>query len=147
MAEPVDFLVGDGGATSLGTTWRSNDTRNNGGRWSEVDTRNNVVRMEERNVEKGFRLREAISESRPGATMQDRDLLVAASSLNFLRWVVPGGFRHLRSGWDAANESGVMNLWRAGAKRASAVAAISEDLRNDMAWRRKMLSPRLAKRL
>ena len=41
----------------------------------EVDTRNNVVRMAERKVEKGLRACGGIFESRPGATMQARDLL------------------------------------------------------------------------
>ena len=67
--------------------------------------------------------------------------------MNFLRWVVPGGSCHLRSGRNAVSESGVMELWRTGGRRASALAAISEGLRNDMVWWRKMLSTRPAKRL
>ena len=42
------------------------------------------------------------------------------SFLNFLRWIAPGGFRHLRSGWDSANESGAMDQWGSGAKGSSA---------------------------
>ena len=103
--------------------------------------------MQERKVEKGLRLREGVFESRSGATMGARDLLATASYLNFLHWVAPGGFCHLRSGWDVADEAGVMVSWRSGAKRAAAVAAMSENLRNDMVWRLKMLSPRPVKRL
>ena len=68
----------------------------------EVDARSNVVRMEGRKVEEGLRMCEAISESAPGATSQARDLLATVSYLNFLRWVAPGGFCHLRSGWNLA---------------------------------------------
>ena len=64
----------------------------------EVDTHNDVVRVEEREVEKGLRLREGILEPLSGATTQARDLLATASHLNFLQWVAPGGFCHLRSG-------------------------------------------------
>ena len=103
--------------------------------------------MEGRKVGRGLRLREGIFECRPGATMQARDLLSAVSYLSFLHCVVPGGFCHLRSGWNAANESGVMDPRRTGARRASAATAISEDLRNDMAWWRKMLATRPVRRL
>ena len=113
----------------------------------EIDTQDSVVRMEERKVEKGIRVREGIFESRPGATVPARDLLPAVSYLNFLRSAIPGGFCHLRSGWDAVNESGVMELRSTGARRASALATVSEDLRNDVAWRRKMLSTRPVKSL
>ena len=113
----------------------------------EVDAHNNVVRMETRKVEKGLRLRESIFGSEPGASMQARDLLATASYLIFLQWVAPGGFRHLRSGWNAVNVSGVMDLRRPGARRAAADAAISEDLRNDMAWWWEMLRARPVKRL
>ena len=65
----------------------------------EVGTQSNVVRMEERKVEKGLRPCEEIFESRPGAPMPARALLATVSYLNFLQWVVPGGFCHLRSGF------------------------------------------------
>ena len=91
----------------------------------EVDTHNNVVRMEERKVEEGLRLREGIFEPVPGASMQARGLLAAVSFLNFLQWVAPGGFCHPRSGWNAANESGAVDLWRHGARRAVADAVIT----------------------
>ena len=113
----------------------------------EVDTHNNVVRMEERKVEKGLRLRAGIFESEPGASMQARVLLATVSYLTFLQWVAPGGFRHLRSGWNAVNESGAMDLRRPGARRAAPDAVISEDLRNDMAWWWEMLRARPVKRL
>ena len=70
-----------------------------------------VVRMEGRKVEKGLRLCEGISESRPGATAQARDLLSTASYLNFLHWVAPGGFCRQRSGRHAVNESRATELW------------------------------------
>ena len=113
----------------------------------EVDARDGVVRMEGRRVDKGLRLRDEIFEARPGTTTQARDLLASVSFLNFLRWVFPGGFCHLRSGWGAVNESGAMGQWGAGVKRAPAVAAVTEDPRNDMVWWRKMLPTRPAKRL
>ena len=113
----------------------------------DVDARDGAVRMEGRKVDKGIRLREEIFEARPGTTMQARDLLASVSFSNFLRWVFPGGFCHLRSVWGAVNESGAMGQWGAGVKRAPAVAAVTEDLRNDMVWWRKMLPTRPAKRL
>ena len=53
----------------------------------------------------------------------------------------------MRSGWYAVNESGVMDLWRSGARRASAAATASEDLRNALACRWKTLRTRPVKRL
>ena len=80
-----------------------------------MDTKSNVVRLEERKVGKGLRLREEVFSVRPGAMFPARDLLATVSFLNFLHWVIPGGFRQLRPGRDAVNESGVMEMWRAGA--------------------------------
>ena len=37
-----------------------------------------------------------------------------ASHLNFLQRMVPGGCRHLRSGWNAVAEGGIMDRRRAG---------------------------------
>ena len=104
----------------------------------EVDTKSNAARLEERKVERGLRLREEVFGVHPGAVLPARGLLATASFLN-LHWVAPGGLRHLRSGWDAVNESGVMKLRRAGTRAASAVVLVSEALRNDMVWRWKML--------
>ena len=98
--------------------------------------------MEERKIEKGTRLRDALFGSQPGTTVPVRELLASASFFNFLHWVALGGFCHPRSGWAAVNESGAMDQWRSGAKRVSAEAVVSEQLRNDMLWWRKMLSPR-----
>ena len=67
--------------------------------------------------------------------MPARALLSSASFMNFLQWASPDGFRHLRSGWDAANDTWVMDLWRGGKKRAEYRYAVAEDLRNDMLWR------------
>ena len=102
--------------------------------------------MEERKIEKGLRSREALLGARPGSSVPARELLASVSFLNFFRWVAPGGFCHLRYGWDAVNESGAMDQWRSGAKGAPAQAAATEQLRNDMLWRRKILSPRAMKK-
>ena len=112
-----------------------------------VDTRENVVRMEEAKVAKGQRLCEEIAGANPGSEVSARDLLASVSFLNFLHWVVPGGFCHLRSGWDAVNGSGVMDLWRAGVRSPSTTVAISETLRNDMVWWWKMLEHRPPKNI
>ena len=52
----------------------------------EVDARNGVVRMEERNVNEGRRLRDEILGARPGSTIQARELLASVSFLIFLHW-------------------------------------------------------------
>ena len=75
----------------------------------EVDAREGVVRVENRRVEKGLRRREGIVGARPGTAILARGLLASASFLNFLRWVAPCDFCHLRSRWDAANKSGAMD--------------------------------------
>ena len=111
----------------------------------EVDMRENVVRMEESKVAKGQRLCEEVINTCSGAEMSARELLAAVSFLNFLHWVAPGGFCHLRSGWDTVNRSGIMDLWRAGARSPSVSVAIPEDLRNDMVWWWRMLERRPAK--
>ena len=80
----------------------------------EVDARANAVRLEERQVEEGLRLREEIVGAQLGAVAPARDLLATVSFLNFLHWVIPGGFCHLMSGWDAVDESGV---WTCGEPR------------------------------
>ena len=59
-----------------------------------ADARENVVRMEESKVTKGQRLREEIASANPGSEAPARGLLATASFLNFLRWVVAGGFCH-----------------------------------------------------
>ena len=107
-----------------------------------MDTRSNVVRLEERKVRKGLNLREGIFGAQPGVSVLARDLLASVSFLNFLHEVVPGGFCHLRSGWDTVNASGVMDLWRAGARAPPVRAAISEVLRNVMIWWWEMLERR-----
>ena len=112
-----------------------------------VDTQSGVVRMEERKIENGVRLREALFGAQPGSTVPARGLLASVSFLNFLDLVVPGGFCHLRSGWDSVNESGATDRRIAGAKRVFAQAAASEELRYDMLGRRKMLPPRPGKKL
>ena len=113
----------------------------------EVDTRENVVRMEENKVIKGQRLCEEVINAVPGSEMSARDLLATVSFLNFLHWVIPGGFCHLRSGWDTVNQSGIMDLWRAGARTPAVSVAVPEALRNDMVWWWRMLERRPAKNI
>ena len=111
----------------------------------EVDTLQGAVRVEARNVLKGMRQREEIFGALPASEMSARTLLATASFLGFLRWVIPGGFCHLRPGWGAVNESGAMGQWRSGRSRPSALAKVTEQLRNDTLWRRGMLSALPAK--
>ena len=105
--------------------------------------------LKEKKVAKALGLRQELFGLRTAyavsATVSARALLSAVSYQNFLRWVVPGGFRLPGSGWNARNETGVMELGRNGRGRAEAVA--SDGLRNDMPWRRKMLSARPTKGL
>ena len=98
--------------TKEGKRWRP--TRSIPWLGFEVDTRANVVRLEERKVEEGLRPCEEIFGAQLGAVVPARDLLATVSFLNFLHWVIPGGFCHLMSGWDAVNESGV---WTCGEPR------------------------------
>ena len=65
----------------------------------------------------------------------------------FLQSVAPGGFSHLRPGWDAVNETGATDLWRTGKKRAESRSAATEVLREDMPWRWQMLNARSTKEL
>ena len=88
----------------------------------EADAYRGAVRTEERKVSGGPRLREEIFGAPQGSEMPARTLLASASFLNFLHWVTPGGFRHLRSGWGAVNESESADLWRPGRSRSSAQA-------------------------
>ena len=60
--------------------------------------------------------------------------------MNFLGRVIPGGLCQLRSGWDAVDESGITDQWRSGSKRANVEAVLTEQLRGDMDWWRRMLS-------
>lgn len=60
----------------------------------EADAYRGAVRMEERKVSEGPRLRKEIFGASPGSEMSARTLLASASFLNFLHWVTPGGFCH-----------------------------------------------------
>ena len=75
----------------------------------EVGARLGAAKLEERQVQRGTRLREEIFEASPGPEAPARALLASVSCLNFLRWVIPGGFCHLRSGRDAVNASGAVD--------------------------------------
>ena len=77
-----------------------------------MDTAGVVVSIENKKIARGMSLRDEISRLRPGACVLARALLSSVSFLNFVHWVVPGCFRHLRSGRDISNESGVMEMWR-----------------------------------
>ena len=82
--------------TKEGKRWRP--TRSIPWLGFEVDTMANVVRPEERKVGKGLLPREKIFGAQSGAVVLAKYLLAAASFLNFLHWVIPGGFCRLRSG-------------------------------------------------
>ena len=106
----------------------------------EVDSKANVAELEVRKVQKSSRLCEELFEASPGSRVSARSLLATVPFSNFLEWVIPVGFRHLRSGWGAADESGIMDQWMSGSKRANMDAVLSEQLRSDVLWWRKMLS-------
>ena len=69
----------------------------------------------------------------PGGQLRAKDLLRTVSFLNFLEVLVPGGFAHLRSGWNIVNESGVMEEWRVG-RRTNPIVSPNAWLRNDLRW-------------
>ena len=112
-----------------------------------VDTMNGAGKMGERAAEEGLRLREALSGARLGSAVPAPGFLAPVSFLNFLHCVAPGGFCRLRSGRGGVNEPGAMDKGESGAKRASAHAAATEELRNEMLWRRRTPSPRPMKKL
>ena len=95
------------------------------------DRKGYAAKLEERKKEKGMRLRAEIFEASPGSELPARTLLATASFLNFLHRVAPKGFCHLRSGWGAVGESGAMEQWRSGVRRATAQAVVTEQLRSD----------------
>ena len=73
---------------------------------------------------------------RTASVVTARPVLATASFLNFPRWVVPGGFRHLRGGWNLVGDSGVMDEWRGGSKGADCSAEIIVKFWRDvMSWR------------
>ena len=112
-----------------------------------VDTHNEAARMEKRKIEKGPCICEALLECRPGSTAPAPELLASAPFLNLLHCVAPGGFSHIRSGWDSANESGAMDQWRSGTKGPPTQAAATVELRNDMARRYRTLTSRPVRKL
>ena len=79
-----------------------------------------------------------ISDTLALQNMPARELLQTISFLNFLEWVVPGGFAHLRAGWDIINESGVMRDWAEG-RRTNPAVYLPPVLRNDLHWWRTAL--------
>ena len=106
----VMSLLGDMGIrchAKEGKTWRP--TRCTPRLGFEADAHRGAVRMEERKVSEGPRLREEILGASPGSEMSARTLLASASFLNFLYWVTPGEFLHGRSGLGAGYESGAMD--------------------------------------
>ena len=112
-----------------------------------MGAQDNAARMEERKVAKGLRICEALLGCQPGSTAPAQESLASVSFLNFFRWVAPGGFSHLRSGLYSVNESGATGQWGSGMKGPPVRAAVAEELRNDMAWRYRMLTSRTVKKL
>ena len=151
------LAVGMSGFTSLleqmGARYRAKDGKR--GRqtlacpWPRfvVGAQDNAARMEERKVAKGLRISEALIGCQPGSTAPAQESLASVSFLNFFRWVAPGGFSHLRSGWDSVNESGATDRWRSGTKGPPTRAAVAEELRNGMVWRDRMIVSRPVKKL
>ena len=86
----------------------------------EVDTYCCVVQPEERKIHKGLGLREELFEASSGSELSARALPATLFFLSFLRFAAPGGFCYLRSGWDAANDSGAMDQWKSGIKGTNA---------------------------
>ena len=105
------------------------------------------MKLEEKKVEKALGLRQGLLSLHAGSMASARALMPAVSFLNFPQRAAPGGFRHLRPGRDGVNETGVMESRRSGEGRAGAEATASGGLRNDMPWRRKMVSARPTKKL
>ena len=66
-------------------------------------------------------------------------VLSTVSFPNFPRWILLRGLCHIRSGWGAVSATGVLDKWRAGAKRAYCAAQATEGFRNDSRWRRRTL--------
>ena len=98
-------------------------------------------------LRQGASLRLGASSLSSGSTMSARAPLSSVSFPNFLQWVAPGGFCHLRSGWDAVNATGAKGVWRAGEGRAESQAVVSEALRNNTLGGWKMLSARPPKKV
>ena len=107
-----------------------------------VDTGDGVVRIEEMEVAKRLSFCYEIFWLRTDSTMSAHALLSSASFLNFVRLIVPGGFRHLRNGWNAVNVTGITELRGAGNGRAEVQATATREPRGDMVWRRKALESR-----
>ena len=97
-----------------------------------VDTGDGVVRIEDKKVLNGRSFCRETLGIRPDSTVSPS----SASFWNFARRVFPGGPRHVRNGWSAVNEKGIMELWRLGDGRAEVQVTVTEGLRDDMVWRR-----------
>ena len=91
-----------------------------------------AVEIKPRERRHGMTLCEEITCLQIRSTTSARLVRTAASSLNSLQWVVPGGFRDLRSGWNVVTASGFMDKWRGGARRAVSAVRVKNELRNDM---------------
>ena len=90
---------------------------------------------------KGMTLRHEIFGLQPHSTLSARGLLSTVSSLKFIQRVAPGGLRHLRHGWNAVRDSGIMGLRCPGDGRAETQAAVAEEVRNGMHGGRKRWNP------
>lgn len=69
----------------------------------------------------------------PNHRLTVKELLACVGFLNYLEWLVPGGFAHLRSSWDLVNTSGVYDDWKHSGK-ANPVVTTTPGLRNDLLW-------------
>ena len=103
-----------------------------------ADTNSSVVRIGDKNLSKGMTLRQEFLGLQPDSTVAARSPL-SSGSFNFNQWIAPGGFCHLRTGWNVVNDSGIMGAWRSGAGRAETQVVVTKELRNDVLRRRRAL--------
>ena len=80
----------------------------------EVDAKAMCARLTTGKEEKGLPLGERRASVMPGDQVSAEGLSQCASDLNYLEWLVPGGFCHLRSRWDHAVSYRVMEMSGAG---------------------------------
>ena len=112
-----------------------------------MDTSESAVRTEDKKLARGMTLHQEMFGLRPESTLSARTLPSSASFLNFIQWATPGGFCHLRHGWNVFAGSGIMELQRPGGGCAETHVVVAEELREGMLWWSKVLEPRPTKSL
>ena len=93
-----------------------------------------VVEIDAGKLQRGMALREAASSLPSGSTLPARTALPTVSFLNFLQWVAPGGFIHLRRGRNVVNKSGRVGDRRGGVRQADCPETVSSEFRYDTCW-------------